>query len=286
MRRGRIWRRICAVLMMLVVLANGLVVCAEETPTYKIRVNRATNYVAVYSQDELGEYNIPVIEFVCSTGKNNKTPVATTKTTNQYELRPMNGKVFAQYATRFNGKCLFHGVPITGTNKDSLKTNYYNQLGEQASAGCVRLTTADAKWIYDYCPSGTIVEVFDDPNDYGPFGKPAAPKIPDGHPYAKWDPTDPDPNNPWISERPVVQLIANTIDGTMVYLPKKSDINALYDSIGLFTAQGEAYATDDYNLSIYGDYDLNAPGFYTLYLRGYDSATTLRGDAEVTLVVY
>ena len=63
--------------------------------------------------------------------------------------------------------------------------------------GCVRLTTKDAKWIADNCPTGTTVEIYDDDNP-GPLGKPQAEKLDSGDPKKGWDPTDPDEENPWL----------------------------------------------------------------------------------------
>ena len=62
--------------------------------------------------------------------------------------------------------------------------------------GCVRLTVADAKWIFDNVPIGTLVEFYDS-SDPGPLGKPGAQKISSNEKFRGWDPTDPDPNNPW-----------------------------------------------------------------------------------------
>lgn len=277
--------RLGCVAMAVILLLCGTMVNAEEIPMYKVRVNRATNYVAIYTHDSAGVYNVPVMEFTCSTGKNNLTPVATTKISYRDAFHLMNGGVYSQFATRFNKGCMFHAVPSRAKAKNTLVTSYFNKLGEQASSGCVRLTAADAKWIFDNCRNGTEVEVFDDPNDFGPFGKPMVPTIPDGHPYANWDPTDPDPKNPWINERPVVKLVANAASETSLTLPAGSSYDALYNSVGLFTPEGEAYAAGDYGLDIYGAYDLNTPGTYQVYLRGHDLATTLRGDLDITLTV-
>lgn len=278
------WRRIGAAVVVLTLLC-GMTVSAEEK-VYLVRVNRATNHVDVYAYDEqTGEYTIPIIEFTCSTGKDNGTPIAVTQISERDKFHPMNGGVFAQYAVRFNRGCMFHAVPTTEQKKSTLKTSYYNKLGEQASSGCVRLTAADSNWIYENCADGTTVEVYEDENDLGPFGKPMVPKIPDGHPYADWDPTDPDPNNPWIEERPIVKLVANATDGVTLILPWGASYEALYNSIGVFTPEGEAYAADDYALDIYGVYNLNVARTYKLYIRGHDLATTLRGDLDITLVV-
>ena len=68
-------------------------------------------------------------------------------------------------------------------------------FGTSASAGCVRLTVEDAKWIYENCGSSTKVTFAND-STIGSLGKPSTLKI-SGSSYNGWDPTDPDSNNPW-----------------------------------------------------------------------------------------
>lgn len=110
------------------------------------------------------------------------------------------GNCYGQYSTQIVGHILFHSVPYNKKyDKSSLRYSYYNKLGTSASAGCVRLTVEDAKWLYDNCPIGTHVEFYDDSSNPGPLGKPAAQKIPSNSSYRGWDPTDPDPANPWKS---------------------------------------------------------------------------------------
>ena len=62
--------------------------------------------------------------------------------------------------------------------------------------GCIRLTAQDAKWIYDNCKSGTTVEIYDS-EDLGNITKPTIQIIDETDPNKGWDPTDPDPKNPW-----------------------------------------------------------------------------------------
>ena len=62
--------------------------------------------------------------------------------------------------------------------------------------GCVRLTVADAKWIYDNCSIGTAVYFYDNAGNPGPLGKPKAKKL-SNNSMGYWDPTDPSPGNPW-----------------------------------------------------------------------------------------
>lgn len=176
---------------------------AIETPDvtaafpYYIKINRMQNCITVYTPDENGEYTIPYKAMVCSTGLYNATPSGTYQISTKYRWRELYGGVYGQYATRIHGAILFHSVPYYTKSNDNLCTDKYNKLGQQASMGCVRLTTEDAKWIADNCPSGTSVEIYDD-EDPGPLGKPEAVKIDADDVKRGWDPTDPDVNNPWL----------------------------------------------------------------------------------------
>lgn len=163
---------------------------------YLIRVNRLANCVTIYSKDSTGQYTIPIKAMVCSVGLDDGTPLENGQITDKYDWRLLFGNVYGQYAVRFNGHIMFHSVPYMATSKDSLKEGQYNLLGQPASQGCIRLSVADSKWIYDNCDRGTKVEVYDDVNP-GPLGKPASIQIDPYSAYKGWDPTDPDPANPW-----------------------------------------------------------------------------------------
>lgn len=163
---------------------------------YYIKVNYKCNVATICTYDEFGKYTVPVKAIICSTGS--ATPKSGTYgTLNKYRWKILKGNVWGQYSTRIYSGILFHSVPYRSQNKASLISKYYDKLGTTASAGCIRLTTADAKWIYDNCPLGTLVEFYSSSNP-GPLGKPSAMKISSYPAYLKcWDPTDPDANNPW-----------------------------------------------------------------------------------------
>ena len=165
----------------------------REGYPYYIKINRKLNVVYVYEAEE-GEYKKLVKVFVCSTGA--QTPLGIYSTQNKYVWRLLVGDSYGQYATRITGHILFHSVPYERQSKDSLKYWLYNRLGNKDSLGCVRLTVEDAKWIYDNCPLGTKVEIYDS-NDLGGVQKPSAQKIDVNDPRKNWDPTDPDLANPW-----------------------------------------------------------------------------------------
>ena len=168
---------------------------SNNTQPYYIKVNYSANCVTVYKKDDNGDYTIPVKAMICSTGR--ATPTSGVyKISNRYAWRILVGGVYGQYATRIVGSILFHSVPYFSANHNALEYFEYDKLGTKASAGCVRLTVADAKWIYDCCSSGTMVEFYSDSNP-GPLGKPGARKISNVTECRDWDPTDPVASNPW-----------------------------------------------------------------------------------------
>lgn len=146
---------------------------------YVIKVNKKMNCVTVYLHDK------PIKAFVCSTGE--ATPIGTFHTMVRYRWKQLIHEVWGQYCTRIVGHILFHSVPYHECDNKTLLTGSYRKLGKTASAGCIRLTCRDAKWIYDNCKLKTKVVIYNS-NNPGPLGKPKAPYLPSGQ---KWDPTDP-----------------------------------------------------------------------------------------------
>ncbi|MCD8216320.1 MAG: L,D-transpeptidase [Clostridiales bacterium] len=171
---------------------NIQVFCGEEN--YYIAVNRATNCVTVYDEN-----NTPVKAMVCSVGANDATPLGTFSTTQKLRWHFLLGDEYGQYCTRIVDDILFHSVPYLAQSEDALNTENYNMLGQADSLGCVRLAVIDAKWIYDNCPIGTAVTIFDGTEADDPLGKPEAIKLGANAPYPTWDPTDPSENNPYNS---------------------------------------------------------------------------------------
>lgn len=167
---------------------------------YYIEVNRQQNVVIVYSKDQNGNYSNIAKVFIVSTGApGSETPLGTFTTSDRYESLYLVGNVWGHYTVRISGPYFFHSVPYftKGAPWDNLEYLEYNKLGNGASAGCVRLAAADAKWIYDNIGYGTTVKIYD--SDTLPAGvvKPTAIKIDENSQNRGWDPTDPDPANPW-----------------------------------------------------------------------------------------
>lgn len=173
----------------------------EKNP-YFIKVNRSQNCVTVYTYDKNGEYTVPVRAMICSTGVNKATVLGDDfYIYYKQEWNPLFNDVYGHYVSGFYGDYLFHSVPYEDASADTLETEEFNKLGDEGSLGCVRMETADVKWIYDNCPENTPVTVYDD-NNPGPLGKPGAIKITDH--TCGWDPTDDDPQNPYATKTPEI----------------------------------------------------------------------------------
>lgn len=172
---------------------------SRAASTYQIKINKQQNCVTIYKRNSSGKYK-PVKAMVCSTGYATKT--GTYSLGSKMRWHTLDGPCYGQYCTRIYGGVLFHSVWYTGQNNPAtLSASAYNKLGTTASHGCVRLTVADAKWIYDNVPSGSTVIIYNSA-DPGPLGKPAAIKIP----YSSgWDPTDIwNSANPWNKKKPSI----------------------------------------------------------------------------------
>lgn len=146
---------------------------------------------------------------ICSSGRRkHETPVGSYKITDRYTYHKLgtgDEHCYGFWACRIKNHYLFHSVPISDKATKAAQghsmcdMHKYEKLGTVASDGCVRLTVADAKWIYDLSENEKIaVRVV---NESGPAPvKP--PTVIWEEPYTNadgfgWDPTDPHPDNPY-----------------------------------------------------------------------------------------
>lgn len=154
---------------------------------------------------------------ICSSGKT--TPEGTYRVYKKYRYHSLYGAK-GQYCSRIVGHFLFHSVPIDENarkveeGKSRMKLDEYEKLGTRASDGCIRLLCRDAKWVYDNCDKTTVVVMT---ADSGPV-PPAAPALIAGAPYETepgygWDPTDPDPENPYHAVYGAPDVSADAAEG-------------------------------------------------------------------------
>ena len=205
---------VLTVAVCMTMLGNSSRVSAASA--YQIKINKQQNCVTIYKSGANGKYK-PVKAMVCSTGY--ATPVGTFPLGEKMRWHTLMGPCYGQYCTRIHGGILFHSVWYYKQTPSSLSASAFNKLGVTASHGCVRLSVADAKWIYDNVPSGSPVTVYNSSNP-GPRGKPSAIKLPSS---STWDPTDVwSSGNPWNKKKPSISGTKNqTVPYNGTYSAKK-----------------------------------------------------------------
>lgn len=177
---------------------------AKESKDYVIKVNLGTNCTTVYKNGKA------IKAMICS--PSNETPVGTFYTPVKYRWHEMIGNCYAQYCTRITGSILFHSVwYYKNGDKSTMSVRAYNVMGQKASHGCVRLLCKDSKWIYDHCALGTKVVIFRGTKKDDPIKRPSFTPITNGK-FTDWDPTDPDPKNPYRKAKPTITAITKTIE--------------------------------------------------------------------------
>ena len=147
---------------------------------------------------------------ICSSGrKNHETPTGSYTITDRYTYKMLgtgDTNCYGLWASRFKRHYLFHSVPISiNAGNDPEKghrmcdMHKFEKLGTVASDGCVRVTVADAKWIYELSANETVLVRIIDSAGPTPEKPPAViweEPYTDKNGYG-WDPTDPHPQNPY-----------------------------------------------------------------------------------------
>lgn len=153
---------------------------------FLISINKQMNCMTILAKDGANGFIIPVKSFLTSAGPD--TPLGTFQTPAKYRWRDMNHGIYTQYATRIWKGFLIHSILYSSPNPMTLDPITYNYMGIAESAGCVRLVSGEAKWVYDHCALGTTVTIYNSPKP-GPYDRPAIEQI---IPLDQtWDPTDP-----------------------------------------------------------------------------------------------
>lgn len=196
---------------------------AKESTNYTIKVNLGTNCTTIYNKEGKA-----IKAMICS--PSSETPTGTFYVPVKYRWHEMIGNCYAQYCTRITTGILFHSVwYYKNGDKSTMSVSAYNVMGQKASHGCVRLLCKDAKWIYDHCAVGTKIVIFWGDKDDDPLERPSFTPISTGA-FMSWDPTDPDPDNPYNKVKPKIKAKSKTIEyGKKI---KKIDLVTIKDSAG------------------------------------------------------
>ena len=127
----------------------------SSTSKYLILVDTDACRVGIFTGEE-GAWKLKYY-WQCCVGKSSTPTVKGTFTVGYKTYSFGESKGYScYYATQIYGSYLFHSVlyyPYTNTIKDGT-------MGKAVSHGCVRLTKAHAKWIYNNIPRGTKVYIY------------------------------------------------------------------------------------------------------------------------------
>lgn len=232
-------------------LCSIMIFCSQvdvkAAGNYYLKINKGTNVVTVYTLNDQ-----PYTAFVCSTGT--ATPVGTFYTPSKSRWHLLDGPSYGQYCTQITGNYLFHSVWYYQQTNSSQSYVQYNRLGSTASHGCVRLTTAAAKWIYDNCPLQTRVTIFNGSSADDPLGKPSFIHVssPSG---TGWDPTDPDPSNPYSTKNTQPSI---SVESSRVKVQYKSNFTpvgmTVRDSAGNILSSAWVRTSGSVNTNQMGSY--------------------------------
>ncbi len=156
----------------------------KKDVSYVMYINKSRQMVTAYAQ--VDKCLVPVKVFICSPG--NATPLGTFHLNLKYRWHELMGPCWGQYCSRITTDGVyFHSIFSSKPNDNkTMSVSAYNKLGTTCSHGCVRLQAYAAKWIYENCPIGTTVVIYNG-SGYEPFKKPVIGKVPYWH---TWDPTD------------------------------------------------------------------------------------------------
>ncbi len=152
-----------------VVAADG-VPKPEATPepiAFKLEVDVNNQVVKVWKWTaDTGGYSTLYKSFLCSSGTKSNPSTPGTYVLSGRKARwcyfSKWGGSKAQYWTKIDEDIAFHSVIYSEYDEMTLRTSSLNNLGTRQSHGCIRLTVADAKWIYDNCGEGTVVVIRED----------------------------------------------------------------------------------------------------------------------------
>ncbi len=244
---------------------------------YAIIINEYNCTVTVFTYDINSKnqyYNKAVRTMVCSTGtrpltkKNDDATYISNEVTEKSEWVMLNDGKYYRYATYIGEELMFQSSPYKSQNENALIAEEYNKIGTHATAKNIRLSVADAKWIYDNCGIGTEIRIVnsDNKSTYYPLGVPKAMKLTENSKSLKYDPTDSSKNNPYTKLKPVISGADYTavevgkgfdlLQGVTAVDTCGNDITSKIKTDGTVNVNNEGtyvvsyYVTDDMNRSV------------------------------------
>lgn len=150
---------------------------------YYVEVDVANQLIKVFRLDENGKHTILDRVFWCSTGTAGYPSRPGTYTLSgrksQWAFFPNWGGGTARWWLKIDGEIAFHSIIYSNYDLKRPNMNSVRKLGRVASHGCIRLTLADAKWMYDNVGKGTVVHIYEN--------APLDPEFKAAHKPGEWD---------------------------------------------------------------------------------------------------
>lgn len=230
--------------MVISCITVGKITDVQADGKYTIKVNLGTNCTTIYKGGKA------VKAMICS--PSSETPTGTFYIPEKYRWHEMIGNCYAQYCSRITTGILFHSVwYYKKGDKSTMSVAAYNVMGNKASHGCVRLLCKDSKWIYDNCPIGTKITIFWGDKSDDPLPRPSFTPIRNGK-FTDWDPTDPDPKNPYRKKVPTITVNENAVE----YGKKVNPLNlvTIKDSAGNSVSKSDVKVSGKINTKKLGTY--------------------------------
>ncbi|MBR6185171.1 MAG: peptidoglycan-binding protein [Clostridia bacterium] len=136
---------------------------------FEVDVNNQAVKVWRYNRETKGYTDLDRA-FICATGtKTYPSPLGTFTLSGRKSPHckfPTWGGGEARWWTKITEEIAFHSVLYGDSGDDmSLKVSSFNGLGKRGSHGCIRMTVADAKWIYEHAKKGMQVWIHEDGED-------------------------------------------------------------------------------------------------------------------------
>ena len=97
--------------------------------------------------------------FRTAIGTGSKTPTGIFHVGKKQRWHEYSTGACIPYATSYSGSLYIHGPIYKDQDNHQMYDYSYNEIGTQATSGCLRTTTYAASWIYYNCPKGTTVEI-------------------------------------------------------------------------------------------------------------------------------
>ena len=139
------------------------------TSPYFLYVEKGSFTFTVYGKNADGnyDYNTPIRQNKTAIGKNDLTPAGVFTLTTKERWHIWGSGAATQYTYKYTtGPDRFIHSPLYDTTDNTkMKHNYYNWgkndlgIGTAQTGGCLLMTTENALWVYDNCPSGTILYI-------------------------------------------------------------------------------------------------------------------------------